>query len=94
MGREVFLPFPLLSGLVNATFWLRGQRERGEQSAGKADPAASPRISSSASSWPLYGKLAGTGESIPSLCTPSIKHQSVFGFLLPGENSPHCTPGE
>lgn len=78
MGREVFFPFPVMSGLVNAKFWLRGLRERGEQSAGKADPAASPQFGSSASSRLLYGKLAGGGESIPSLCTPAIKHRSVL----------------
>lgn len=78
MGREVFFLFPVLSGLVNATFWFRALREQGEQSAGKADPTASPQFSSSASSWLLYGKLAVRGESIPSLCTPSIKHQSVW----------------
>lgn len=78
MGREVFFPFPILSGLVNAMFCLRGLREEGKQSVGKVDPAASPQFSSSASSWLLYGKLAGTGESMPSLCTPSIKHQSVL----------------
>lgn len=94
MRREVFFPFPILSGLVNAMFWLRGLRERGEQSAGKADPAASPQFGSSASSRLLHRKLAGAGESIPSLCTPAIKHPESFGFLLPGENSSHCTPGE
>lgn len=76
MGREVFFPFPILSGVVNGRFWLRALGERGKQSLGKANSAASPQFGSSASSWLLHGKLPGGGESIPSLYTPSIKHQS------------------
>lgn len=71
-------------------FWLRGLKERGRQSVGNADSANSREPSSAASSWfsstssswarggCFNGKLAGRGESIPSLCTEWIKSWNVL----------------
>lgn len=93
MEREVFFPFPILSGLVNATFWLRGLREQGKQSVGKAI------LQLPLSSAPVlpHGCFMGSwlAEDNPYFPLPSIyKTPECLGFLLPGENSPHCTPGE